>query len=83
MKRIVTVTFIAGMMGIAGLSGLACSMEKLEESAPEVVAPEVAHEPKVEAVLVQKKDEVQIPDVEEDIAETISIETRCGSIECI
>jgi len=36
MKRIATIAFISGVMGMAGFLGLACSMEKLEETPKEV-----------------------------------------------
>lgn len=53
MKRLITVTLIAGVMGIAGLSGLACSMEKLDGSAP---APAVEEEKNVPVVKTVQED---------------------------
>ena len=44
MKKIFVITFMAGVMGTAGLFGLACSMEKLDGSAPDVVVEEKAPE---------------------------------------
>ena len=44
MKKIFAITFMAGVMGTAGLFGLACSMEKLDGSAPDVVVEEKAPE---------------------------------------
>ncbi|MCK5178571.1 MAG: hypothetical protein KAR32_03505, partial [Candidatus Omnitrophica bacterium] len=60
MKRIFAVTCIAGMIGAAGLSGLACSMEKLDAEAPEA-----AVEDKTAASVVEGVPEEAFVPVEE------------------
>lgn len=50
MKRLITISLVAGVMGIVGLSGPACSMEKLDDSASKTnVGKEVA-DPIIKAI---------------------------------
>ncbi len=50
MKRTVTITFIVSVMGIAGLSGFACSMEKLDDTAQKTTIESEKIDPMIKAI---------------------------------
>ena len=70
MKKVIIITFIIGFIGAACFSGLVCSMERLDDSPPEV-SPEAAEENAIEAMIEswQAQEEETAPAEEEAVVE--------------
>ncbi|HQP10796.1 MAG TPA: hypothetical protein PKV41_05370, partial [Candidatus Omnitrophota bacterium] len=62
MKKIMTIQFLACVIGIACFSGMACSMEKLEEPADKTAIPEAAEEQEIDAMIKNWQEQETVPE---------------------